>query len=329
MKILKIFLLMVFFVHLETKAQNEPDINDYIKSLNNLRTFALEKNKVDLAELYVFIRAIDSFQCQSFKDQFLSEESEFQLRKNIKLDKNEFLCAEILTNIFHDLDYVNEFLDSNLIILNLIKFGIIENKYPFKIKKSSHFYDELMFYNVNKDDTIAEIGAGNGEFASILSWITSPKFFYVNDVDTESIVECKTTFKNYNVLDSTKIAIIQGAENATNIQCDSIDKIILRRTYHHFSKWSKMLSSINTNLKSDGSLFIFESKKKNCRSYKRKSKLKKEVLKCGFDFIEEKDIGEFYALKFVKKKSYPYFSCTIKIEKGAKFYFGSLHYNLN
>ncbi|MEZ4912353.1 MAG: class I SAM-dependent methyltransferase [Saprospiraceae bacterium] len=271
----------------------------YIQSISQLRSEIIEKDKINLAELHLFYTYLDSLGCTEMTDLLLPSDSELQ-SFNQSFTFDTYKCALELFEKYPSKDLIDSILINNKQLIELIKFGIVEPQFPFKIKKHSGFYEELAVYDITESDRIAEIGAGDGTFAAILNNITNPNILYVNDLDSSQMALCISAMKAYNSKDTTGVVFSLGSETETNIQDTTLDKVILRRTYHHFDEYKKMLKSIHKNLKKTGYLFLLESKKKRCREAKSKSKIKKQIANSGFTLVSDIEINDYYILKFVK-----------------------------
>lgn len=283
-------------------SQNQIQNQKYIKALSELRSHIIEKDKINLAELHLFYTFLDSIQCPEVLEIIYPSDSELKISK-AKPNLAVFSCLSTLLERYPYINEIDSILAYNNVLMELVKFGVLEPKYPFKIKKNVAFLEELSFYNIKQTDQIAEIGAGEGIFSAVVHTIINPKVLYVNEIDSTNMQVCKENIQQFNIKDTIGIRFSFGSDTDTNIPASNLDKIILRRTYHHFSNYKSMLKSIRNNLNDDGALYIMESIKKICPEAISKSKIIKQLTKNGFQLNNEATVNDYYILKFVKSHS--------------------------
>jgi len=129
---------------------------------------------------------------------------------------------------------------------------------------------------------IAEVGAGNGEFAIILGVIYNNLELYINEIQPDKIdyINRKITKVN-SIRPGTTLYTVLGSIYNPNLTIASFDKIILRRALHHFENPKSMLKHIAASLKAEGELLIFENPHRN-----------KEPRQCTFSLMHQQIIRE-------------------------------------
>jgi len=144
-------------------------------------------------------------------------------------------------------------------LVDLIAYGVLNYKYPFRIIPNQDLFDEIAFYDIQQNDIIAEIGAGNGVFSQFLSMLRKPITIYINEIDKDALnyIAAKKEKKGFRI-DSANIIIVKGTKKEIKLP-QTVDKIIIRNSFHHFTKKEQMLESIISFLNPEGKLFIFES----------------------------------------------------------------------
>jgi ubiquinone/menaquinone biosynthesis C-methylase UbiE len=129
---------------------------------------------------------------------------------------------------------------------------------------------------------------------------------FINEVDKD-LVKYNAYKKSINAFgfEATAINIIQGSKKETMLP-QKMNKIIIRNTFHHFSKKNKMLASIRSSMKPDGRLFILESLKNDlpatCKHTLYDYEIKSFFEKNGFVLEREKRLGDAILLEYTLKK---------------------------
>lgn len=132
--------------------------------------------------------------------------------------------------------------------------------YPSKSISDSVFKNELTLYKFENNDTIAEIGAGNGFFEQALSRYCNDLVVYVNEIDSASIKQLDPKLRLLDLYDKKNISFItsMGDETTTNLPSGKFDKLIVKNSFHHFTYPNEMLQDFKRILKPGGQLFLSE-----------------------------------------------------------------------
>lgn len=185
----------------------------------------------------------------------------------------------------------------------LISAEIIESGYPFKLKRSSSLLDEFKAYEIKENESIAEIGAGTGLFSLLIYLNDSNNKIFVNEIDENFLRYFqRELLKGHVDFNQSEINLIIGDKKNTNLP-EPVDKIIIRNTFHHFKKKKKMIRSIKSSLKLDGTLFIQEVPKSlsppgSCDSRMEIADVISYFNKEGFYLVSEKSINLKRVLEF-------------------------------
>lgn len=220
-----------------------------------------------------------------------------RLQKKLKKTYPGFVLAEE----FSEKEY--ETLIRNSDLIDLITGSVLKPKYPFQLDSKSLVFKELKFYEFKQNETVGEIGAGNGMFSSLLSLLDVDLTLFVNEVDYTKISFLrKNMFTNFAANRSSKITIVKGKKSKTKFLPASLDKIIIRNSFHHFSKKEAMLASIKEALKPNGVLFLNEPIKsdKGCKKRMEKPEIKEILQQNGFKLEKEMNIEGVLLLKYFK-----------------------------
>lgn len=103
-------------------------------------------------------------------------------------------------------------------------------------------------------ETVAEIGAGNGELTSIAAERVGPSGkVYSTELEPEKLAALQALAAKQR-----NITAIQASESATNLPDLCCDSIYMRLVYHHFTKPRDMDSSLFRSLKHGGRLAIID-----------------------------------------------------------------------
>lgn len=193
----------------------------------------------------------------------------------------------------------------NYDIVDLIQNDVVKSTYPYPLNPNTNLETELSFYNICDGESLAEIGAGAGLFSLILSMVYPRSQVYINDIEEMSISYITHRMnKNQDLIALEKIHIELGSEEQTNLPAKAVDKMIIRKAFHHFTKPEKMLASIRENLTEDGYLFLVEPTKdlnpnrRYCGKIQTRKKIVKTLGKNGFRLLDEKIMGNILLLKF-------------------------------
>ncbi len=282
-----------------------------ISQVANLRDVILKKHPDSLKELGALYERWDSIASAEeakymtfniLKARVVDGSKHKHIKKEAIKAKPASLIAIGLT------DAEIETIAGNSEILDLIHFGLLEHRYPFKLKGTSNFYKEFAFYDIKENDSIYEIGSGFGTLGLMINLMMPKVNLYLNELDESYLryIESRI-YKNPELFNAYKIALLNGAKKSTNLEHLEVDKIILRNTYHHFSHKEEMINSIKKTLKKNGYLFLLEStiELNNdddlCEKAMTKEAVLSEMLEQGFTLVAEEKWGETAALKFQVK----------------------------
>ena len=102
------------------------------------------------------------------------------------------------------------------------------------------------------------------------------------------------------------MSLVQGEITSTNLEGLDLDKIIIRQSFHHFSRKKEMLSSISKSLKPDGRLYVLEATKDHpdnycrclCDEAMRSKRIIKKITSNGFKLEEILVVGFSYLFVF-------------------------------
>lgn len=110
--------------------------------------------------------------------------------------------------------------------------------------------------NISEGKTVADIGAGSGWFSVIAAKeVGQNGKIYAVDINEDSIKYINQR-KSKETL--TNIEAILGTPVDPKLPADSVDAVLILKTYHEISEPVKLLTNINKSLKSDALIGIID-----------------------------------------------------------------------
>lgn len=117
----------------------------------------------------------------------------------------------------------------------------------------SHFYG----INVERDMVVADIGAGQGDFALLLAREVGPHGqVYANEIDGGML---QAITKKIEAGGIRNVVPVLGIENDPLLPPNQIDLAVMVEVYHHLSNKSEFLRSIRSRVKTGSRLVIIEA----------------------------------------------------------------------
>lgn len=159
--------------------------------------------------------------------------------------------------------------------------------------------------NIQKNDVIADIGAGSGYHAFRMAAIATKGTIYAVDIQEEMLLAIEKS-KGDNKFKNVKT--ILGSEKSVNLPENSVDKVLMVDVYHEFSFPVEMINSIKKALKPKGKIYLIEYRMEDPKvPIKKLHKMSekqavKEMKAAGFTLQE--NIGNLpwqHCMIFVKK----------------------------
>jgi SAM-dependent methyltransferase len=228
----------------------------------------------------------------------------FQARFNINL-LNKNITSKDIETIVQNQDFIS-----------LIHFGLLYPEYPFKLTSDTLLIQELKRCYLSHHDLVAEIGCGDGFFGYLLSWIFQPSFYSFNEIDRRCKTDIDRRITNCDSIPNfTKMEFILGTNEDSKLS-KTYNKIIIRNTFHHFSKKNEMLQSIRHHLNENGTLIIIEAFNNKgieyaneyvpgdyqCTKKMKRKKFDQYLSANGFELIDTFQAGARTVMRFKKVK---------------------------
>lgn len=156
---------------------------------------------------------------------------------------------------------------------------------------------------------IADVGAGTGFFSRMFaSAVGSDGQVYAVDISPRFVEHIETMAEKDGI---KNIETVLGGEHSVRLRPDSVDRVFICDTYHHFEYPQATLASIHQALAEDGELIVIDFERIPGKSREfilghvraGKEQFRKEIEAAGFEFVEEVTVPEFqenYFLRFRK-----------------------------
>ena len=201
-------------------------------------------------------------------------------------------------------DVNKKFVDPNLDVDSFVKRFEIESREVFVNRERI-----LAACEIEKGDTVADIGAGTGLFTRLFALeVGNEGWVYAVDIAPRFIQHINGEALKAKLNNITGVLC---AENSANLPPNSADIVFVCDTYHHFEYPKSTLASIKRALKNDGHLILIDFDRVEGKSrdwllqHVRAGKevFRDEIQAAGFSLVEEKKIDGFeenYFLKFKK-----------------------------
>ena len=287
------------------------ETNEWAQRLSDYRSYLLRKNPQATLELKLLfdnwehIHVSDERNASITVNVLVSAEIYGMSFKSIAKKIEKYMPDSEIGKIITERDV--EILTRNDELMNLVHIGLLSPIYPFAINPKTTLLEEIKFYDISDGEVIGEVGAGTGTFSLILNIIKPDNVLYVNDVDWVYLEYISRVLnRSESQFNTDNIHIVKGNKSSTTFQQASMDKIIIRNTYHHFSKKQKMLKSIYESLKPGGRMYILDpiveldGHVNNCEQALPKNEIINTVIASGFHLEKEVTLSSKVLMEFVK-----------------------------
>ena len=271
--VILVFFCMGFYAEICAQEWEENKSN-LIQNLTHLRSYILNNNSDFLEKLDGLLKKIDSADItQKEKDNI------FQVLiigvvhggsyKNFEKDCKKHLKETSILKVINEEDY--NIAEANFELLDLLDIGVLSHKYPYNIIVDETIIRELEYYDIKTNESIADIGAGSGSFSKLILLLGQSNDIYINELSKYAMEDVKSSMAQLGKYFPTeRIRFVKGDKKNANLTT-KVDKIIVRNTFHHFSKPKAMQESLYESLKDDGIVFINEPLKDISSSHCQKT----------------------------------------------------------
>lgn len=130
-------------------------------------------------------------------------------------------------------------------------------------ERVKEFKEETYNYELNSNDTLLDVGCGNGFVDGCISSAYPNMYFVLEDVHKLNCFILYSNFQRTNPDKTTReiknqIKTVRGKEDTIPLADHSFSKILCRLSLHEFQNKPKMVEELKRLLKDDGSLIIVE-----------------------------------------------------------------------
>ena len=332
-----IILCLVISLATLINAQSDEEVANLIKKVSTIRSELLTFHAEDLEGLksilgeWEYVGADDAQR----KDLLINLTMHLGKGKTVKEIVNQMRDYGFPGVLYRNLDSVEvKCLERCLPVLRFISLDLFDFEYPFKIKRESRLFDELNFYNLTNENTIGEVAVGDGSFALMCAMLFPDLKLFLNEASEYNLNTAESMFTSYrNYVELTNVHFELGSEISTNYKKSSLDKIIVRNSYHHFSHKSDMLKSIRKALKKGGELLLLEGVKNvwklkggvRCPHILPTRTIINKVEANGFRLKEKK---KMYDNTYVLPALYACLDFTQNLANSSSYFFAILFYSI-
>ena len=146
----------------------------------------------------------------------------------------------------------------NAELIGLVELGLLAPEYPHVMQAEAPVLTELAYYAIEPGDRVAEIAAGTGTFARVLHVLYPDITVYANEVDTNFVAYYGALLNQYpETLREGTLIPVQGSKRSLGLP-EPVDHVIIRNSFHHFTRPRAMLRSIREALRPGGRLYLLE-----------------------------------------------------------------------
>lgn len=188
---------------------------------------------------------------------YINEDLDFNFKElNRRNLEEKYGEKSILTQM--NIDVGNVYYE-NRYLASANYFGLVENAYPFNIRKDLSLFKELEFYDIHSYDSICDYNIGFKCFSPLLCCIYPNLKINLFVPFLKVNTECKENYfiKKFNSFkDSSSIEFVEIEIRKNQTPALTYDKVFMNFPIGYAENPSKQLKVANKILKSDGYLFI-------------------------------------------------------------------------
>ena len=290
------------------QARNHDSL--YVEGLNYYREFLLKEKSDTLRQYLGLIEKVDSVFNALTSPPYWEAKKPYSSDARFRLIKSHMRIVtgdsdSIKFSSNWDLFTTKEkeiLLDHADILVNL-RSNLYREKATLPIDRDNNLLQELRFYNIEKDDVVADIGTGLGTIGILLQIIYPDTEVHLQEIQNLLLEYLDVRLDKLSKLRGiSKMEVLKGDKKLTGLHQNAYDKVICRNSFHHFSKKKQMLESIYLSLKEDGVLYLYEYKKglKHCNDLMTSDKIISQIEKRSFSLSARKELKRANIYKFIK-----------------------------
>ncbi|MCB9082419.1 MAG: class I SAM-dependent methyltransferase [Lewinellaceae bacterium] len=158
---------------------------------------------------------------------------------------------------------------------------------------------ELIFYDLREGMVIAEIGAGNAQFAAQAGNQLKSLRYFINDIDPQLVSDIALQIQRHPFFTERQDQFIPvlGTIESPRLHPSRVDVILMRNALHHFSAPEAMLQAIREALVPGGTLYLRERFADSCAvdccpDLWSRSKLIDVMAQAGFRLLRQQTLRD-------------------------------------
>ena len=163
------------------------------------------------------------------------------------------------------------------------------------------FKNEIIKYYLNENDTLLDIGCGQGFHDRQIAYLYPKIYFVLEDISSNNLTRLDKFFKKADdgKIIKSRYQIVLGTTDSIPLISSAYRKILCRKTVHEFSDPSKMINELKRLLADDGELIIVEPSPEY---------VGQKFIDCKKEFITKEKIIQMFTAENLKLKSADTFS---------------------
>lgn len=178
---------------------------------------------------------------------------------------------------------------AGMVILFLFLISSLETK------AQHHGNPEELFENLKlqEGNWVADVGSSSGRYTfAMSSKVGNTGHVFAVDIDDNALDELQENIVERNANNVTPVFSIPGNPM---LPVNSLDAVLVRNTYHEFTRYMGMLRQIRQSLKSDGRLIISDSITDDLKDESRDEQTDHHKIK--MEFVKNELIGAGYKIE--------------------------------
>ena len=140
---------------------------------------------------------------------------------------------------------------------------------------------------ITPGQTVADVGAGDGQFSVALAKIVGPRGrVFATEVDKSEIRKIEKAVSRAKL---DNVSVVQGTATDSGLEPESCDAILLRTVFHHLSDPDAMVEELLSALKPGGSIAVIEFAPRRNNHGSKPEEVISQMEARGFEKIEHLD----------------------------------------
>lgn len=206
-----------------------------------------------------------------------------------------------------DVDLNKKFLDPDLDVPKWVERFESEERDVFANRNAI-----VAALNIRPGMAVADVGAGTGAFMPLIAGAVGAEGrYYAVDISPKFIEHLRNRAGKEGL---ENVTVVLGAFESITLPPNSVNRVFVCNTYHHFANPKAVLRSIHTALRPGGELVVVDFDRKPGESKQwllkhvdiSKQEYQEEITSAGYTFLEEvkvEGLKENFVLRFAKREA--------------------------